>query len=211
MIYEIDGKEYKVEIIRKNNKNTYIRIKDNYTISVTTNYFVTKRKIYDLINLNVSSIKKMIDRKKIKLVDDQKFCYLGRYYDIIIVPSEKDIYINDSKIIVKDEKYLNKWLNQNINNLFNERLKYNYDLMNEKFEYPNLKIRKMKSRWGVCNKKNMTITLNSNLIRYSIDKLDYVIIHELSHFIHFNHSKEFWTLVEKYCPNYKEIKKMLKD
>ncbi len=69
----------------------------------------------------------------------------------------------------------------------------------------------MKTRWGVCNKKDIVITLNSELIRYDISKLDYVIIHELSHFIHFNHSKSFWNLVSKYCPNYKQIKKELKE
>ena len=43
------------------------------------------------------------------------------------------------------------------------------------------------------------------LIRESIDKLDYVIVHELSHFVCFDHSSSFWALVEKYCPNYKKI------
>ena len=74
-----------------------------------------------------------------------------------------------------------------------------------------LKIRKMKTRWGVCNKKTKTITLNSELMKYSIDKLDYVIVHELSHFIYFDHSKNFWKQVEKYCPCYKKIRKELKD
>ena len=69
----------------------------------------------------------------------------------------------------------------------------------------------MKTRWGVCNKVSKTITLNSDLIRYSFDKLDYVIVHELSHFIHFNHSTSFWSLVQKYCPNYKKIRKEMRD
>ena len=68
----------------------------------------------------------------------------------------------------------------------------------------------MSTRWGVCNKKTKTITLNSELVKYNIDKLDYVIIHELSHFIYFNHSKSFWNQVGKYCPNYKQIRKDLK-
>ena len=67
----------------------------------------------------------------------------------------------------------------------------------------------MKTRWGVCNKNN-SITLNSDLIKYGYEQIDYVIIHELSHFIHFNHSKDFWNLVNKYCKNYKEIRKSLK-
>ena len=68
----------------------------------------------------------------------------------------------------------------------------------------------MKTRWGVCSKKGY-ITLNANLIKYDIKALDYVIIHELSHYVHFNHSKEFWKLVEKNYPNYKECKKILKE
>ena len=68
----------------------------------------------------------------------------------------------------------------------------------------------MTSRWGVCNIKNHNVTLNSELSKYDISALDYVIVHELSHFIHHNHSKDFWLLVSKYCPNYKDIRKMLR-
>ena len=69
----------------------------------------------------------------------------------------------------------------------------------------------MTTRWGVCNRKNNTVTLNSELMKYSLDKLDYVIIHELSHFVHFNHSSDFWLLVSKYCINYKKVRKELRD
>ena len=76
---------------------------------------------------------------------------------------------------------------------------------------PTLKIRSMKTRWGVYNRVKHNITLNSHLIEYEIDKIDYVIIHELSHVIHFDHSKNFWNLVSKYCPNYKQMRKDLKE
>ena len=69
----------------------------------------------------------------------------------------------------------------------------------------------MKTRWGVCNKRDNSVTLNTNLIKETIDKLDYVIIHELAHFVHFDHSKDFWNLVSKYCKEYKQIRKELKD
>ena len=49
------------------------------------------------------------------------------------------------------------------------------------------------------------------LIKYSINEIDYVIVHELSHFIEFNHSKNFWKYVKKYYPNYKEAQKVLKE
>ena len=69
----------------------------------------------------------------------------------------------------------------------------------------------MTSRWGVCNIKNHNVTLNSELSTYNIECLNYVIVHELSHFIHPNHSKDFWFLVGKYYPNYKEIRKYLRN
>ena len=75
----------------------------------------------------------------------------------------------------------------------------------------NIMIRKMTSRWGVCNIKNHNVTLNYHLCKYDICCLDYVIVHELSHFIHPNHSREFWNLVGKYYPKYKECRKMLKE
>ena len=68
----------------------------------------------------------------------------------------------------------------------------------------------MKTRWGVCNRSNNTITLNSNLIRYDESIIDYVIFHELSHFVHPNHSKNFWGLVEKYVSDYKVCRNILK-
>lgn len=106
---------------------------------------------------------------------------------------------------------LNKWLKKQIINIFSERYKICFSKFNEYLDMPMLKIRSMKSRWGVYNKKNHSITLNSHLIEYDISSLDYVIYHELCHTVHFDHSKAFWKLVAKYCPNYKQAKKDLKE
>ena len=59
-----------------------------------------------------------------------------------------------------------------------------------------LTIRKMKTRWGVCNYKTKRVTLNFNLIKKDIKYLDYVIVHELSHLLYPNHSKNFWKYVK---------------
>ena len=88
---------------------------------------------------------------------------------------------------------------------------YICSIFDEDIVIPKLKIRTMKSRWGVYNRKNHSVTLNSHLIEYSLDKLDYVIVHELSHIIHFDHSPSFWNLVYKYYPNYKKVRKELKE
>ena len=68
----------------------------------------------------------------------------------------------------------------------------------------------MKTRWGVNNRGNNTITLNTELLKKEIDLLDYVIIHELCHFYEANHSSRFWAHVEKYYPKYKEARKRLR-
>ena len=207
MTYVINNIEYEVVIEKKNNKNTYIRIRDN-KIYITTNYFVNKSYIENLLDKNYDVIKKMIEKCNQKLERNNRFYYLNKEYDIIFV-NYCDIEINNNKIFVKSEDYLNKWLKKNTEIIFKERLDYIYNLFEENIPYPKLKIRKMKTRWGVCNKNN-SITLNSELIKYGYEQIDYVIVHELSHFIHFDHSRNFWNLVSKYCKNYKEIRKSLK-
>lgn len=209
MKYTIQNKEYNVEIVHKNNKNTYIRIKDNETIYVTTSYFTTKNQIKRLLDNNIESITMMLEKNKKKQEKNKMFYYLGNPYYVICMPS--DFEINDNKIYVKDEKTLNKWLKNEILKIYTERLNYWYNIFEENIPYPKLKIRTMKTRWGVCNRRDNSVTLNSELIKYDLTKLDYVIVHELSHFIHFNHSKSFWCLVEKYSPNYKKIRKDLKE
>lgn len=205
--YIFNNKEYQIEVIRKNNKNTYLRVKDN-KIVVTTNYLTSNRTISKLITSN----KEFIDRaltKSINKSEDTSFKLFGREYDIIY--GFKDTEVDNNKIYTKDEKSLNKYLSLYITNIYSERLDYWYNIFEEDIPVPNLKIRKMTSRWGVCNIKNHNVTLNSELSKYDIKALDYVIVHELSHFIHYNHSKDFWLLVGKYYPKYKEVRKYLRN
>ena len=209
MKYEVNNKLYDVEITKKNNKNTYIRVKDN-KICVTTSYFVTNSYIKNLLDNNYDFLVKALEKEELKKEKNENFYYLGKIYNIIVVPT-MDIEISDDIIFVKSYDYLNKWLKKQMTNLFKERLDYWYNIFEENIPVPNLKIRKMTTRWGVCNRKNNNVTLNSELIKYDIKQIDYVIIHELSHFVHFDHSKEFWNTVSKYCNDYKIQRKILKD
>ena len=208
MQIEINNKLYDVEIIKKNNRNTYVRVK-NGKIVVTTNYLTSKNSIIKLIMDNKKSIIQMIDKDSKKVEKNENFYYFGKKYDVIYGFS--DFEITDDKIYVYDKKSLDKYINKNIVDIYNDRLNYWYNVFEERIPVPNLKIRKMTSRWGVCNIRNHNVTLNYNLCKYDISCLDYVIVHELSHFIHPNHSRDFWNLVGKYYPKYKDARKMLKE
>lgn len=209
MKYKIDEIEYPVEVIRKNNKNTYIRIKDG-TIEVSTHYFVTKKQILDLLGKNESSIRRMITKCQQKQEKQEKFTYLGQCYDIIMMPTD-EVEIVGHHIYTSSEEQLNKWYQKQMKKIFETYYQMCYQKFKENIPFYRLRIRKMKTRWGVCNRKSKTITLNSELLHYETDAIIYVIIHELSHLIHFNHSREFWNTVGTYCPNYKEMRKILKE
>ncbi len=106
---------------------------------------------------------------------------------------------------------IDKWYKSKAKKLFNDRLIEKYNEYNRSIPRPTLKIRKMKTRWGVCNVKTHIITLNLELIKRDIKYLDYVIVHELSHLLYHDHGKGFWKCVEANMPEYKDIRKDLKD
>ena len=66
------------------------------------------------------------------------------------------------------------------------------------------------SKFGSCVPSTKRLHFSSRLIMLPEDKVDAVIVHELCHIIHPNHSKDFYNLVKKYIPNYEEIDKWLK-
>ena len=211
MKYILDNKEYDVEIIKKRNKKTYVRVKEDLTIHITTNFFATKKEIKNLLDNNHDFLRGAIEKRIKEREKENGFYIFGEKYDVIVMPQFKNIKMVDKVIYTPDATKLDAWLKKETRRIFEDRVRYNYQKFEESIPFQTVKIRKMKTRWGVCNKKREYITLNSNLIKETVDKLNYVIIHELSHFVHFNHSKEFWALVGKYCPKHKEIRKELRE
>lgn len=73
----------------------------------------------------------------------------------------------------------------------------------------NISINQAKTRFGSCSDKGR-INFSCRLMRYPIEAIDYVVVHELAHLKHLNHSREFWAFVGKFLPDYKERKRLLK-
>ncbi len=207
----VEGTNYHIEIERKaSNRNTYIRVKKDLSIQVTTNRFTSTRAIQKLIEDNYDKIVKMIAVQQKKLENSEGFFYLGKKYDIVYV-EYCDISFGQEKVFLNKNFDLDKWYKMQAKVLFLSHLDKIYHSFSRKIPYPKLKIRKMTSRWGVCNVKLKTVTLNLELIKRDTKYLDYVIVHELSHLIHPNHSKAFWELVEENMKNYRECRKEMKD
>ena len=76
---------------------------------------------------------------------------------------------------------------------------------------PKLRVRTMKSCWGSCMVNKGIITLNRKLLMKPRECIEYVVIHELCHFIHPNHSKEFYGFMEQFMPDWKERKARLNE
>lgn len=211
MFFNYDNNNYDVIITKKNNKNLYLRVDENFNVKVSCPYFYSNQMIEKVINDNAKSICKMIEKQKSnkKLKEVEKNSYLGKIMTILYKPVTKPMF-NDNVLIVKDDNMLNNWYKKRAKEVFKTYLDEAYDVFDEKIPYPKLKVRLMKTRWGVCNRKDNSVTLNLELIKKDQECLNYVIVHELSHFVHFDHSKEFWLTVEKYCPDYKRVRKELK-
>ena len=210
MTITIKDKIFNVFITRKNNKNMYLRVKKD-GIYITCNYFVTNNMIKSFIEKNEDDIIRMNDTVQRKEKKNEEFYYLGNNYDVVVLNTVSKIEFVRNQVFVKNKTYLNTFLKNECERIFNERAKICYNLFEEDIPYPKVMIGKMKRKWGYCNKRQELIKLNSELIKYSIDEIDYVIIHELCHFLEFNHSKNFWKYVKKYKPNYKENTKVLKE
>lgn len=207
----INNEYYEVVIIKKRIKNTYLRVKSDLKIYASTSLFVSEKSVLKLIKDNEEAIKKMIDREKRKIEKSSKFFYLGKEYSIVLCNVFKEVKIDEDKVYVDKMEKLDKFLKSEAKKIFPIRLKLCYDKMNADIPWPKLVIRKMVRKWGHCNKRDKVVTLNTELIKYTLDEIDYVIVHELCHFIHFDHSKAFWESVSYYKPNYKENRKVLRE
>ena len=73
-----------------------------------------------------------------------------------------------------------------------------------------IRISSQRTLWGSCSSEG-NISLNWRLVAASREVLNYVVIHELAHLKHLSHSSDFWSLVSRFCPNYKEYEIWLKN
>lgn len=77
--------------------------------------------------------------------------------------------------------------------------------------FPQIKFRKMTSRWGSCQPKRAVLTFNTNLMFAPLECIEYVVWHEFTHFLQPNHSNKFYDELAKVCPDWQWRRKMLRE
>ena len=197
------------EVIRKDNKNLYFRIDENCKLIITAPRFITDEEIKNLITKNSSAILKMYEDALERSERNEYFWYLGQSYNVTFDNRVTEVTFEDDIIICHDENALEDFYIKECERVFNEEIEICKKCFSKLPEFT-LKLKKMRTRWGVCNIKKKIITLNTELLKKEISLIDYVIIHEMTHFYEPNHSKNFWSLVEQAIPDYKERRKKLK-
>jgi len=117
------------------------------------------------------------------------------------------MYVRPGSTKAKRQEYLDKW--------YRRILKEAALAIVEKWEgrigveVKKIYVRKMKSHWGSCNYGKQTMRLNSELAKRKIECLEYVIVHEMLHIIESGHNRNFYRLLNKYIPGWKDIRKKM--
>ena len=220
---EIRGIPFEVIIQRKANRNMYLRLKEN-TITVTAPYLFPEYKIYQFIEKRREWIYKAYlkqqDRKQRSMTyhEGDVFYVFGKEFRLVRQIGRKAVRIGEETIHLTgkgdetDIRYLYKQLEKQLLSQAQFFLqKYRYILDDYGYhQHPELGCQLMTSRWGVCYPKKNKININTYLIHYPLDCLEYIILHELTHFIVPNHSRRFYDIVERNMPDYKTALKKLK-
>ena len=202
------------QLIRSKRKSLSIQIDHSGTIVVRAPIRLDKSVIESFINSKNKWIEKkqnlILSRGKISYEDGEMFYYLGKKYPLEITSNHKpSVDFNGEKFLLSGDGKSNllAFYKDQFIKIVQPRIEY----FSKKFDfkYRNVRYRKQKTVWGSCGPKN-DINLNYLLIMSPISVIDYVLIHELCHTKIKNHSSQFWNLVEKTMPNYKEQVKWLK-
>lgn len=138
----------------------------------------------------------------------------GKYIKIHIDKEQKNLVvilpndIEEQDVKANVDKGIKQLLKKETTEILEEKLLYWSKITN--IEYSSFKVQDATSKFGSCVPKTKALHFTSRLIMLPEDKIDAIVVHELCHIIHKNHSKEFYDLVKKYIPNYDDINKWLK-
>ena len=174
----------KVTVIKSRRKTIAIQVNSDLSVTVRAPYGVTEKYIEEFLNKNEAWISKRMNEIKVK----RKSVESGNVENVTL-----------DKIKILADRALE---------IIPARVEYFARIIG--VTYGNITIRNQKTRWGSCSSKG-NLNFNCLLMLAPPEVLDYVVVHELCHRKQMNHSKAFWTEVEKVFPDYKESINWLKE
>ena len=205
------------KIIRSNRKTLSLMINENAELIIRAPKRLSIEKIQDFINEKENWInrKKRLIENQIKDVtsNHNKLLYLGNLFPINVEQNaSKELFFTGEEFIANSIEpdslslSIKKWYKNKFKEIALPRVAYfanKHNLMVNQ-----VRIKNQKTMWGSCSSKN-NINLNYLLLMAPMGVIDYVIVHELVHTIHRNHSTDFWDSVESIMPEFQEHKRWL--
>ena len=213
-------------ILRKPIRNIYIRIyPPDGRVVITAPLRMPSGAVSDFINSKRSWITKQHQRLK-KVQQEKPKCYLngemhlyeGEKYMLAVrtATTKPQVYLDNNRIVMLTKPEYNKGAREKLlDNWYRERMKLKFPALLDKWEgimnvkVAELRIRKMKTKWGTCNVIKRRIWLNLELAKYPYSILEYIMVHEMVHLLERKHNLRFYSLMDEYLPDWKERKKMI--
>ena len=206
-------------IIRSKRRTVALIVEYNGSVTVRAPMRLPESAIQEFADKHIDWVEKkknemlaVVPTQLTQYQPDETFLYLGKEYPLEVIPAQHKKLILDDRFKIAEsalgnaELVFQKWYRQQASLLIPERVKFFAEL--HQLRYEKINITSARTRWGSCSSKN-TLSFSWRLILTPPEVIDYVIIHELAHTVHHNHSKRFWNLVEKLLPDYKERRKRL--
>ena len=227
---KVNGEKIYFYIQRKKVKNMNLRVTKDKEIIISIPNRISLNKAKDFVKEKINWIKKqqsfydtLIEkRENIEFKNGKKLYLIGKQYNINIIKDLKNNILLNNEIIelhIKDKysenteyirKIYEKFLKEYGQDIFAQYVsRYCNILKKYNIRFPEIKIRKMKAKWGYCMPKCKRIVFNLHLIKAPIECIEYVVLHELSHFKYPNHSKNFYNFIEQFMPNWKKYRNIL--
>lgn len=207
----IKAKEIDYFIQYKKIKNVYLRV-DNGKIKISAPHHCPISVIENLIKDRYDYIKEQIDRYRplADYRDGGYVLFLGKRYRIELRDMQiRKVVIKEDRFIVYHnhiEKVLEDYLKDYLLRYIQVKIEY-YCQKESRFPTPIIELKRTKRRYGACFYRRNKVSFNPILVHKDKSFIDYVIVHELCHFIQPNHSPAFYKEVEHWIPNYKTIMK----
>lgn len=225
----VENREICYHIERKRVKNLNLRVRKDGSVFVSANEMVPCEEIDRFIHSKASFIFKAIDHfyemaqykpQPKQYVSGETFYIQGRGLRLQVSQAKKDaissdgVYIflemKDINNIEKRKRLITRFLDQQCKTVFSEVIETLYPLVKKYgIDKPSLRIRDMETRWGSCLTKKKIITLNKRLLEAPRNCIEYVVMHELCHLVHPNHSKQFYSFLTMLMPDWRERKSYL--